>query len=321
MTPFAFLLAAGRIAGAALACGISLYASLAVAGIAARLGLTSLPPGLSGLEQWLLIGAAIALFAVEVIAFAMPWIGAIWEALNTLVRPLAATLLLFVALEPLPAVGRVAAAIGGGVLAVAAQSARVGLQLTAARAARAAGRVPLRIAEVLVASALIIGSLRLPGLATGLTAVILGFLALAGPRLWRASEFAATASIALVRAFFEPRHWRTVDDLPRRLRALVPPPEVGLPEIRTTRASLSGPARHWRNGWLFTDGRSVVFLESSRVRVARIRLPRVADAGIQRGLLADSIAIPAEPVDLTLHVFKDGPPAETIAGALQLVIE
>jgi len=316
--PIAITLALSRIVGAALACGTSLYASLAVAGIASRLGLLDLPPGLNGLQQWLLIGAALALFTVEVIALAMPWIGSAWEALNTIVRPLAAGLLIFVALEPMPLSLRLAGAALACLIAFAAHSARIGLQLTAALRT---GRLALRAAEVTAASALILAALRAPRLAFGLAALFLAALAFAGPRLWRASAFAALASVALVRGFFEPRQWRLVHDLPRRLRGSLAPPEIGMPELKVARTALSGSAGDWRNGWLLFDGRSVRFLHTRRFRSTQIRLSRVADPAIRQGFLADTISLDDDPTGLTLHVFKDGPPAETIVGALQLVIE
>jgi Domain of unknown function (DUF4126) len=316
--PLALLIGLGRLLGAALACGISLYASLAVAGIASRLGFLQLPPGLNGLEQWLLIGAALALLAVEIIALALPWIGSTWEALHTIVRPLAASLLLFVALEPVPPAQRVGGAVVAGLVAFAAHSARIGLQLTAAGRF---GRIASRTGEALVASALILATLRAPRLAIVLVALLLALLAVAGPRLWRASIFAALASIALFRSFFEPRRWRQVSDLPRRLRARLPSPEIGMPEPKVTRSALSGPAAQWRNGWLLFDGRSVRFLHSRGLRSAETRLPKAPEPAIQRGLLADTITLGNDPAGLTLHVFKDGPPAETIVGALQLVVE
>jgi Domain of unknown function (DUF4126) len=316
--PHVLIFAVGRVLAASLACGISLYGSLAIAGIAARIGFLDLPPGLNGLEQWLLIGAALALLSVEIVAAALPWIGSTWEALHTIVRPLGAALLVFVAVEPVPSFQRLALAALAALVAFAAHSAKIGLQLSAARHVRP---VVLRAGELLVACGLILSALRSPRLSTALAAVVLGLLAIAGPRLWRASAFATLASIALFRAFFEPRHWRRVDDLPRRLRASLPSTEIGMPEPKVTRSALSGPAADWRNGWILFDGRSVRFLHTRRLRFAETRLPRIGESEIQHGFLADTIALGNDPAALILHIFKDGPPAETIVGALQLVVE
>ena len=60
------LILAGQLLGTAFACGLNLYATIALLGIASRAGwITNLPPGMTGLEHGLVIGSAAALYIVE----------------------------------------------------------------------------------------------------------------------------------------------------------------------------------------------------------------------------------------------------------------
>lgn len=76
--------------GLAYASGISLYATVAFAGAAHRLGWIALPGALHVLGDPIVIGVAVVLTAVEVLASLIPWVATAWEAIHTAVRPLAA---------------------------------------------------------------------------------------------------------------------------------------------------------------------------------------------------------------------------------------
>ncbi|HEX6642824.1 MAG TPA: DUF4126 domain-containing protein, partial [Thermoanaerobaculia bacterium] len=74
--------------------GINLYATLATLGIGSRLGLIpALPPGLSGLENGLVLGTAGVLLLVEAAADREHAFAGMWHTLHSLVKPLAAGLL------------------------------------------------------------------------------------------------------------------------------------------------------------------------------------------------------------------------------------
>jgi hypothetical protein len=125
----------------------------------------------------------------------------------------------------------------------------------------------------------------------------------------------------LRRGFFGTRRWLAPDELPSSIRQLVPPPELGLPDPRATRAALDsrggGP---WRNGWLVIDGRSAVFLYRRAFRTRNVPLPRPEDPTVSNGILADAVSWSTDDAGFTLHLLKDGPSAEIAIGALQLAI-
>ncbi len=316
----AFLIGTGRLLGASLACGLNLYATIALLGIASRFDWIQLPPSLVGLEQWILIGGAAALMLAEVVASAIPYIDTTWEAVHTLIRPVAAMSLAFFALESLPWPVQVLGALVAAVAALASHSAKVGLRLilTTSR--------PLRLlfsaAEDLAAVTLAILALALPAVALVVVIVSLGLLAWVGPGLWRATAFAARAIVSRLRGFFDGRGWREPQELPAALRQLLRAPEEGLPLPRAARAALTSRATGlYRNGWLVVDRGSACFLFRSPLRPHRHRLSRPEDATIHHGLLADVIEMQTGDVSATLHLLKDGPSAEIALGALQLVIE
>jgi Domain of unknown function (DUF4126) len=316
----ALFLAAGRILGAALACGLNLYATVALVGFASRLGIVELPPGLNGLEQWLLIGGALALFFVEFISAAIPWVDSSWEAIHTIVRPIGAAALTFVALEAAPLPLRIAGVVLAATAALASHMAKVGLRLVVTR--RRSTRLIISAAEDIAAGALVIGALVVPTVALAVVGLFVALLVLTGPGLWRAALFASRSVIALLRGFFGPRGWRPVREVPRTMRERVPPTEVGQADARLARATLdctaTGP---WRNGWLVLSGREARFLHSRMFRPVEIRIPRPDDATVRNGVIADILILRRGDARYMLHILKDGPPADVIVGAMQLVIE
>jgi hypothetical protein len=313
-------LIAGRIIGVALACGINLYATIAVIGLASRFGLIDLPPGLIGLEQWLLIGAAAALFLAELVAHAIPLVDAAWEGLHTIIRPVGAAALALVALDLAPWYWQLAGVLVAGTAAFAAHAARIGLRVVAT--AGRSNRLLISVAENLVAAAIGLASLAVAVVALIVVGLFTVLLAVVGPGLWRAAGFAGRAMVARVRGFLGVRGWRQPDALPAPLRAHVPPREIGRPEAKAVRAALTGGVSGaWRNGWLVLDGRTAVFLYWRQLRPVRLVLPRATDAVLRHGFLADIVEIRRDDATFTLHLLKDGPPAEVTVGALQLVIE
>jgi hypothetical protein len=104
--------------GLAWSASISLYATVAFAGVAGRLGWIALPPGLQPLQNPWVIGAALVLTAVEVAAQLVPGIATAWEAAHAAVRPVAsAALAVLTTWGDGPAVVVASALLGGGLAA------------------------------------------------------------------------------------------------------------------------------------------------------------------------------------------------------------
>jgi hypothetical protein len=317
----ALILTIGRLLSIAAACGINLYATIAVLGLGIRFGgFNAMPPALVGLEQWLLIGGALALFVVEFVASAIPHVDTTWEALHTAVRPFGALALGWLALESAPWPLRLMGALAAGATALAAHSAKVGLRLI--RNARAPERLSTSAFEDL--AAVLLAGIAMVAPALGLLILLACTVAVVvlGATPWRAAFFAARASVSRVRGFFNPRDWRSPDVLTQPFQRLLDPAELGLPAPRLARAALCSPAAgDYRNGWLVLDRSTALFLYRNAFRPSRLPLRRPAEASVRHGVLADIVEMRMDDKPCTLHLLKDGPPAEITLGALQLVIE
>jgi len=122
LTPF--------LVATSFAAGLNAYATVATLGLLGRFDLISLPPKLSLLTNWYVIGACSLLFLVEFIADKVPVFDLLWNALHTFVRPPIAALLAYGAASELSPEMQLLSAFVGGTIALAAHSGK-----TAARAA------------------------------------------------------------------------------------------------------------------------------------------------------------------------------------------
>jgi len=112
------LVTAGRTLGFSLAAGVNLYATVAMLGLATRLGLVELPPQFAVFDNPWVIGIALTLYAVEFVADKVPWVDTAWDALHTLVRPLGGALIAVSTLgEASPWVQALVAVTGGAIAA------------------------------------------------------------------------------------------------------------------------------------------------------------------------------------------------------------
>ena len=117
-------------AGASFAAGLNVYATVATLGLLGRAGVVQLPPALHLLQGWPVIAVAGALFVIEFFADKIPAFDLIWNALHTFVRVPIAALLTYGATAQLSPQTQIAAAVAGGLIALAAHGGKM-----AARAA------------------------------------------------------------------------------------------------------------------------------------------------------------------------------------------
>lgn len=114
--------------GVAYASGVSLYATVAVVGLATRAGWVAPPAAMAGVANSWVVGIALALYAVEFLATMVPGIASAWETIHSVVRPpAAAALAAATTWHSDPAFVLVAALLGGGV-AAATHATKLGLR-------------------------------------------------------------------------------------------------------------------------------------------------------------------------------------------------
>ena len=121
---------AGLIVAVCFAAGLNVYATVATLGLLSHTGLLVLPSGLHLLASWWVIGAAGALFLVEVFADKIPVFDLVWNALHTLIRIPVAALIAYGATSQLSPEKQLLATLAGGAIALAAHGGK-----TAARVA------------------------------------------------------------------------------------------------------------------------------------------------------------------------------------------
>ena len=105
----------GLALGSAWTSGINLYATVAVLGLLEHYKLAHLPGGLHVLDNWYVIGVALALYVVEFFADKIPYVDTVWDAVHTFIRvPAGAALAAAATSDVSPAVQVVAILLGGG---------------------------------------------------------------------------------------------------------------------------------------------------------------------------------------------------------------
>jgi hypothetical protein len=105
----------GLALGSAWTSGINLYATVAVLGLLQHYKLAHLPGGLHVLDNWIIIGIALALYIIEFFADKVPYLDTIWDAIHTFIRVPAGAVIAATATSDIsPAVQVVALLLGGG---------------------------------------------------------------------------------------------------------------------------------------------------------------------------------------------------------------
>ena len=115
--------------GVAYASGISVYATVALLGIAQRMEwIAPLPDALSVVGNEWVIGIAGTLYLFEMLATLVPGVASLWETFHSLVRPPAAAALAVLTAWQGDALFTVVAGLLGGTLAVGTHATKLGLR-------------------------------------------------------------------------------------------------------------------------------------------------------------------------------------------------
>jgi hypothetical protein len=126
------MIAAERLAQAAVisyAAGLNLYATIGILGLGSRFGLIGpLPGALDGVTSWLVIGTALSLALVELVASLIPVVASAWDTVHSFIRPPAgAALAIATAWHADPSLILVAGLLGGA-LALTTHATKLGLR-------------------------------------------------------------------------------------------------------------------------------------------------------------------------------------------------
>ncbi len=309
----------GQILGVSFACGLNLYLTVAALGLLSRFDIiTSLPPGLHGLEGVLVIISAALLYLIEAVVDKIRHADSLWDTVHTFIRPPAAALLAVGALWGEETSLVLAAATMAFVVALIAHGTKAGLRLSL-NAGQAGGQAWVSIGEDILALAFATMAFLDPTLALIGTAAILVILILVGPRYWRAFRLGLRAMAAWYRTLFSPARWREGAELPARIRRQLDPTPLGAAPPRGARACLHGfpGAGAYRNGWVVVSNGDPVFLYRTLLGHRLIDLPAPRLLSVDPGVWADIIHIDTHDIRYQLYLLKDGPTVDMAVPHLQ----
>jgi hypothetical protein len=125
------LAALGRTVPFAFTSGINLYATVAVLGLCSRYQLVTLPDQFRAFGHPVVIGIALAMYAIEFVADKVPWVDSIWDAVHTVVRPVGGALVALTALGGASPEVQTTIALLGGSLAAATHATKSGTRAVA----------------------------------------------------------------------------------------------------------------------------------------------------------------------------------------------
>ena len=182
------LTALGRIVPFAFASGVNLYATIAVAGLCARLGLVTLPEQFRIFGNGVVIVIALTMYLVEFIADKVPWVDTAWDAVHTVIRPLGGARGAVVALgEAAPGTQAMAALLGGSI-ALTTHLTKAGTREVVNTSPEPFSNWTLSLAEDLFVVALTWFATQHPWLAAVVTLVLLAGIVMAGSFLFKAAR-------------------------------------------------------------------------------------------------------------------------------------
>ena len=167
------------VVGASFAAGLNVYATVATLGLIARAGWVQMPPALHPLENWWVIGAAVALFAIEFVADKIPAFDLIWNALQTFVRVPVAALLGWAATAQLSPQAQMLSAALAGVIAMAAHGGKFAVRAAVTPSPEPISNAALSVGEDVVAIGLTWFATTHPFIAAAIALVLVVFTVLA----------------------------------------------------------------------------------------------------------------------------------------------
>jgi len=168
------------------AAGLNVYATVATLGLLARSGVLVLPPALHLLTNGWVIGASIALFAVEFFADKVPAFDLIWNALHTFIRVPVAALIAYQAASNLSPGEQLAATLAGGVIALIAHGGKTAVRAAVTPSPEPFSNITLSLGEDVVAIFLTWMATWSPWVATSIALSLILITILLVRWVWRA---------------------------------------------------------------------------------------------------------------------------------------
>ncbi len=269
----------GAALGLAALSGINLYATVAITGLAVRLGWVALPHELMGLDvlgSWLVVGLAGGMYLVEFVADKWPWLDNIWDLAHTFIRPPAAALVALAATAETadPIIQVVAVLLAGGVaLGAHATKSTTRLAMNAA-SPEPTKNVLMSLAEDAVVAGSVLFVITHPILSLAILVVLAALAVWLGPKMLRLLGVQLRGLVHSARYLWHRRRPVRWEPPPARYLGGLDRGSI-LATIPCYSLSLKKIGRY-RHGYLvLTDRRELVFLTRKWFRSAKRRFTNV----------------------------------------------
>ena len=175
----------GRTMGFSLAAGVNLYATVAILGLAQRLGWVALPEQFKVFDNDWIIGAAGVLYLIEFVADKVPWIDSIWDSIHTLIRPAGGALIAVASLGDSNPVTTGLIALLGGTIAASSHATKAGTRLAANTSPEPFSNWFLSFAGDAFVIGLSFITLKFPLIALGVSVVIVILIVMTARSIWK----------------------------------------------------------------------------------------------------------------------------------------
>jgi hypothetical protein len=119
------------VLGISFASGLNLYATVLALGLFDRFGVVQLPGQLDVVSSTPVIVGAVFMYAVEFVADKIPYIDSVWDAIHTIIRPVAGALLAYSAVGSVDPQWQMVAALAGGSVALTSHTAKASTRAAA----------------------------------------------------------------------------------------------------------------------------------------------------------------------------------------------
>jgi len=157
----------------AFASGLNLYATVAVLGLSSHYGLVRLPEQFRAFDHPIVIGVAVVMFVVELVADKIPWFDTLWDTVHTAIRPIGGAVVAVMTLgDASPAAQTVAALIGGSI-AMTTHLTKAGTRAAANTSPEPFSNWLLSFGEVVLAVGISYGALQHPMIALTIAVALL----------------------------------------------------------------------------------------------------------------------------------------------------
>lgn len=175
----------GLAAGASVASGVRLYATVAALGFLHRLEVLRLPSGLEVLSQVPIIVLASVLYLIEFVADKVPAVDSVWDAIHTFIRAPAAAVLGFAAFGNVSEGWRIGAALLCGTLALSSHGIKASSRLAINTSPEPVSNWAASFAEEIFVAVLIWLAVVHPAIALAVAGVVLVAAALLATWIYR----------------------------------------------------------------------------------------------------------------------------------------